>query len=92
MTKAAKKYKIKVTVKQVTKGECTLEIKAGDSWIIDKTTPAGMCMAAFAALLPVIRTLSAGGEFKWQTDPDVIEMCCPDPEHLVIYEVRRLKE
>ena len=92
MTKAAKRYKVKVTVKRVTKDECPAENKAGDYWIIDKTTPAGMCLAAFECLSPVIRTLSAGGEFVWQKDPDVVEIGCPDPERVVVYEVRRLRE
>lgn len=92
MTKTAKKYKVKVTVKRVTNGECPSENKPGDSWIIENKTPAGMCLAAFESLSPVIRVLAAGGEFVWQKDPDVVEIGCPDSERVVVYEVRRLKE
>lgn len=92
MTNAAKTYKVMVTVKQVTKGECPKGFKPGDSWIIDGKTPTDMCLGAFAGLLPTIRTLSAGGEYPWQADPDVDELSCTDPKHWVIYEVRRLRE
>ncbi len=93
MTKEAKRYKVKITVKEITKGKCSREFKPGDSWIYDgKVTPGGMCVQAYENLSSVLRTLSSGGEFTWQNDPDVAVLSCPDTGHWVIYEVRRLRE
>lgn len=40
---------------------------------------------------PAIRTLRLGGEHPWDEDKDVTHVSCPDPEHCVVYEVRRLR-
>jgi uncharacterized repeat protein (TIGR04076 family) len=85
--------KIKVTVHEVTKGKCPQGFKKGDSWLIpDGKTPGGMCAGAYNSVAPAIRTLRLGGEQPWDKDKDVTYVSCPDPEVILIYEVRRLKD
>jgi len=51
----AEKYKVKVTVKSITKGECSRGFKPGDSWIIENgETPSGMCGDAYTSIAPAI--------------------------------------
>ncbi|MFH1775562.1 MAG: TIGR04076 family protein [Chloroflexota bacterium] len=85
-------YQVKVTVHEVTKGECPRGVKVGDSWVIGKDgTPAGMCTSAYNAVAPATRVFRFGGEHPWDEDKDVTYISCPDPKHWVIYEVRRLR-
>ncbi|MBI4331371.1 MAG: TIGR04076 family protein [Chloroflexi bacterium] len=87
---------VKITVKTVTRGECPLKMKPGDSWVFQRQTPEGMCMAAFSALMPAMRTfIVPGAVYRYPGDApegEVVEVSCPDPKHWVIYEVRRLAE
>ncbi len=85
-------YKVKVTVHLVTKGECPSGFKVGDSWLIENGgTPSGMCADAYMSIAPAIRTFWLGGEQPWDEVRDITCRSCPDPEHLVIYEIRRLR-
>jgi uncharacterized repeat protein (TIGR04076 family) len=85
-------YKVKVTVKSVTKGKCPQGFKVGDSWLIeDAKTPGGMCTGAYEVVGPTINLFRYGGEHPWDKDKDVTLVSCPDQEHWVIYEVRRLR-
>lgn len=85
-------YEVKVTVQAVTKGSCPQGFKAGDSWLIaDGKTPGGMCAGAYNSISPAIRLFRYGGEYPWDRVKDVSYVSCPDPEHILIYEVRRLR-
>ncbi|MBI4332578.1 MAG: TIGR04076 family protein [Chloroflexi bacterium] len=94
--KPPKRHKVKITVKEVTKGNCPLEMKPGDSWVYHRTVPEGICLAAFSTLIPAIRTFGApGGKFSWpdgeEEKTESVRLSCPDPRHWVIYEVSRLR-
>ena len=85
--------KIKVTVHSVTKGKCPQGFKVGDSWEIpDGKTPGGMCASAYNAVAPAIRVFRLGGQQPWDKDKDVTRVVCPDPEVMMVYEVRRLRD
>ncbi len=71
-------------------GTCGIGHKVGDEWIISGTTPAGICLSAFNALLPAARTLMFGGSFPWSNDPDVATAACPDAANPVVIELRRV--
>jgi uncharacterized repeat protein (TIGR04076 family) len=78
-------------VHAVTKGECPKDFKSGESWLIENSrTPGGMCTGAYESTAPAIRTFRYGGARPWDKDKGVTYVSCPDPEHFVIYEVRRL--
>jgi len=86
-------YSVKVTVHEAIKGKCPQGFKKGDSWIIpDGKTPGGMCAGAYNSVAPAVRLFRLGGEHPWDKDKDVSYVSCPDPEVILIYEVRRLRE
>ncbi len=86
------RHQVKVTVHSVTKGKCPRGFKAGDTWTIeDGETPNGMCGDAYVSISPVIRILWLGGEQPWDKDKDTVYRSCPDVDHIVVYEIKRLK-
>jgi len=85
-------YNVKVTVQSITKSECPMGHKVGDSWLFEPgKTPGGMCPSAYNAVAFVARVLRFGGEHPWDEDKDVTYVSCPDPKRWVVYEVRRLR-
>ncbi|MBI4334154.1 MAG: TIGR04076 family protein [Chloroflexi bacterium] len=91
-----KRHKVRITVRAVARGECPLGMKAGDSWVFNRKTPEGICVIAFSALIPAIRTFAVpGGVFAFpcaeQREDEMVELACPDPRHGVIFEVGRFK-
>ena len=90
---AKKPYKVRVTIKEVTKGECAQGFKPGQTWLIeDGKTPGGMCQSAWNAVSSAVRGFRYGAEYPWNEDKNVTLVSCPDPEHWVIYEVRRIRK
>ncbi len=88
----AERHKVKVTVKSITKGECSRGFKPGDSWIIENgETPSGMCGDAYISIAPAIRLFWLGGEQPWDKDKDTTCRSCPDAEVMVVYEIKRLR-
>ena len=43
------------------RGKCPRGQHPGEEWRIAQKTPGGICLGAFAALLPAIQTLQSGG-------------------------------
>jgi uncharacterized repeat protein (TIGR04076 family) len=85
-------YKIKVTVHEVIRKKCPQGFKVGDSWLLeDGKTPGGMCAGAYNSLSPAIRLFRLGGEHPWDKDKDVTYISCPDPESILVYEIKRLR-
>ena len=87
----AERYEVAVRVVSQ-KGTCAQEHRVGEEWVIDKKTPADICLAAFDVLYPFARVLMFGGAFPWETDPDVTTVACPDAENPVVFELRRLRQ
>lgn len=79
-----------VTIKLISnQSPCHCGHKIGDEWQFDHYTPAGLCSWAWNSIFPVVLTFWAGGTFPWQTEPDVITVCCPDVEVVNVFELRR---
>ncbi len=87
----AERYKVSIRVAGQ-KGTCTNGHKVGDQWVVDRGTPAGLCLSAFNSLMPALQALMFGGVFPWAADPDLAEAACPDPNNPVVFELRRLHE
>ena len=87
----AKRYKVSIRVVSQT-GTCVRGHKVGDEWLIEKTTPEGLCLGAFASLLPFLQVMRHGGAFPWEVDPDAVTAACPDAANPVVFELRRLRE
>jgi uncharacterized repeat protein (TIGR04076 family) len=86
-----KLYDVRVTVKSTPKG-CSQGFQEGDSWLISRSTPGGMCLSAFGAVYRQVMTLRYGGSSPYGEDPDVMLTTCPDPNRGVVYEVKRVTE
>ncbi len=86
-----KTYKVKITVKELTKNKCPAEHKVGDSWLYEGKTLGGMCSSAYDAVIPIARIFRYGGEIPWADDKDTLLLSCPDLNVQVIYEVKRLR-
>lgn len=84
-------YKVAIKVVSL-KGTCVRGHKVGDEWIVDESTPGGICMAAFGSLYANLYLLRFGGVFPWGSDPDTIECACPDPVNAAVFEVKRLRK
>ncbi len=77
---------------EVTKGKCQGGInKVGQVFIVDHTTPEGMCTGAWDAISPYVMTLKYGGDFPWEKEKGFAEIHCPDPKGIVL-ELRRIEE
>ena len=89
----ADRYDVQLTVTSVLKNPCPRGIKEGDTWIIENNkTPDGLCGDAYQSMAPSIRNFWLGGTHPWDKDPDITYRACPDPECLVIFEVKRLRK
>ena len=85
-------YKITVRVKEI-RGNCdvsrvgdVLEITPGPK-MTGKIGP-----TAFNAIYPYIFAIRFGAEFPWaEKNKNKVTVVCPDPEGLVIYEIKRVK-
>ncbi len=86
-----KYFKIKITVDSVV-GKCFLGNRPGREFVIERTTPAGMCLSAFNSLNPAIQVLRYGGSFPWEKNPDEAYICCPDHVNQTVFKVKRAGE
>ena len=63
-------------------------MQIGDTFEIDyddTLTPEGVCIGAFAAILPYVTVLSCDGEFPWEKETKTkTTIHCPDPEGIVL--------
>jgi uncharacterized repeat protein (TIGR04076 family) len=79
---------VQVTVKS---GVCQGGVhKLGETFVAGETTPAGVCVDAWAAIMPYAMTLRCGGEFGWAKDKGAVEIHCPDPCGITL-EVKRIR-
>ncbi|MEW6686554.1 MAG: TIGR04076 family protein [Candidatus Edwardsbacteria bacterium] len=83
-------YKVIATVKSV-KGECAAKHRVGDKFVIDATTPKGMCASAYYAIFPAARVLRFGGVLPWEKNKGLAHIACPDPDNPVVFELRRIR-
>ena len=84
-------FRIKVTVDSVA-GKCPLGNRPGSEFIIERTTPDGMCRSALHAINPVIHVLRHGGSFPWEKNPDEAYICCPDHINRTVFKIERAGE
>ena len=80
--------RIYVTVDSVA-GKCPLGNRTGREFIIERTTPGGMCLSAFNSIFPAIQVLRYGGSFPWEKNPDEAHICCPDHINRTVFKLER---
>ena len=84
-------FRIKVTVDSVA-DKCPLGSRPGKEFIIERTTPEGLCLSAFHAITPAIQVLRYGGSFPWEKNPDEAYICCPDHINRTVFKIERAGE
>ena len=89
-------YDVQITVIKIKKGHCFAGHKVGDTWLCRRDkTPEGMCVGAFKAIIPTLRTLIQGGMHYWdkKSHPkgDLSYVSCVDPHVQVEFELRRIR-
>jgi hypothetical protein len=42
--------------------------------------------------LPFTTALRFGGDVPWESEPGLARICCPDPDNLVVFEIRRVEQ
>lgn len=82
-------YDVKITLvsqdRKCPNGHCI-----GDTFIVGRQTPGGMCLGAFGALLPFITTLRFGGRFPWEKGEGAGHFACPDPLVRNVFRIERV--
>lgn len=84
-------HKIKITVDSV-EGKCPLGNRPGREFLVERTTPAGMCLSAYNSIASAIQVLRYGGSFPWEKNPDIAYVGCPDHLNRVVYKLERAGE
>ena len=82
-------YEVKCEVIEVNSALTSCQ-KAGDSFVIGRRTPAGMCARAFAAVYPAALVLRFSEDCAWQKGKESLELTCPDGH--VVYRLTRQKD
>ncbi|MFC1828134.1 TIGR04076 family protein [Thermodesulfobacteriota bacterium] len=78
---------IRITVKG---GKCQGRINdRGQVFMVEDTTPEGMCTGAWMAVAPYIMALRYGGNFPWEDKEGYALIHCPDPKGITL-ELRRI--
>jgi len=61
----------------------------GDTFTVDHTTPAGMCLGAWNTVAPYVSSLLFGADFPWEREKGTATIHCPDPKGLTL-ELKRV--
>ena len=76
----------------VTEGQCHGGFhEVGDVFVVEETTPAGMCMGAWNSMAPYVAALQFGGNFPWEQEKGVATIHCPDPKGITL-GLKRIQE
>ncbi|WP_010253122.1 TIGR04076 family protein [Treponema primitia] len=79
--------KFKITVERV-EGTCVARHKVGETFYLEADkTPGGVCIPAFAGLLPYINAMICNANFWWEPTKGKIRLGCPDPDNHVTFSI-----
>jgi len=73
-------------------GKCSLGNTPGKEFVIERTTPASMCLSAFNSINPAIQVLQYGASFPWKKNPDEAYICYPDHLNRRVFKIERAGE
>lgn len=71
-------------------GKCSYGHREGEVFEL-KEVGSTLCQWAMAGIFPFFTVLKFGGRFPWSRDPDRIQIACPDPDNVVVFELWREK-
>ncbi len=83
------RHAVRITLTSQLKG-CPNGHRVGDTWLVTRKTPPGMCLSAFHSIQPVLMTLRFGGDFPWARG-GAVSVCCPDPEVVNTFRLERVE-
>ena len=66
-------------------GTCPYGHQVGEVFEI-KEVGSSICQWALTSLFPFYTVLKFGGKFPWSKDPDRLQVACPDPDNVVVFE------
>lgn len=69
-------------------GKCSYGHQVGEVFEL-KEVGSSICQWAMASIFPFFTVLKFGGRFPWSQDPDCLRVACPDPDNVVVFELRR---
>ncbi len=83
--------KVKITVTSI-RGFCQAGHCPGQEIVLNNVILSGyLCPDALHSIWPYVQVLRFKGKFPWG-DPDGIQAVCPDPDNLVRFDIRRIKQ
>ena len=83
-------HKVKAKIISV-QGDCTIGMKLGDEFDLSVHQCGEFCGVFYHNIYGWVTCLQTGGSVPFFEDPDVQMWVCPNPEHSVTIELRRLK-
>jgi uncharacterized repeat protein (TIGR04076 family) len=83
--------KVRMRIVEIKK-KCPRGHQVGEQWLVDGTTPGGICMGSFGSCLPYLTALRFGASFPWEKREGRITVGCPDPVNQVVWQLDRLEE
>ena len=72
------------------KKKCPHGHQVGEDWVVDGTTPGGICMGSFGSCLPNLTALRFGASFPWAPEEGTITIGCPDHINQVVWRLERI--
>jgi uncharacterized repeat protein (TIGR04076 family) len=72
-------------------GTCSYGHQVGETFAFGEMGSA-ICQWAQNSIFPFYTVLKFGGKFPWQRDPDRLQVACPDPDNVVVFELWRERE
>ena len=88
--------KFRVEIKKILeRGICNFGFKVGDVFEyeddgVPETFP-NFCAWAFREIFPALLVLKYGGSFPWESEPNVVRMCCSDAKNPVVFKITRIE-
>ena len=81
-----------ITVRvSVIDGQCSAgRHKPGDVFMVEQTTPGGLCIGAWNAIAPYVMSLRFGANFPWEREGGTAHIHCPDPKGIT-FELKRVE-
>ncbi|RJQ38193.1 MAG: TIGR04076 family protein [Dehalococcoidia bacterium] len=84
-----------VVIKVVSQeGKCRRKHFVGQQWLVNSTSPGGICMSALAAMMPILAAMRySDGALPWtKSDPDTAYVACPDHRNPAVFELKRVRK
>jgi len=83
-------HKVRMRIVGIAKA-CPRGHSVGEEWVVDGTTPGGICMGSFGACLPYLTALRFGASFPWEAREGTVTIGCPDHVNQVVWQLDRLE-